>query len=93
MKIESLEEKLINKMNKIISEPVKRIDSFSGLEPKLMKHIVDIEDRLVKLRQEINPYELLKKKRETKATAERCLKKIHLNIFLNSLNIVLNCFR
>jgi len=60
MQIEGMEKRILDRITGITVEPFKKIESFSSIEQRLMKHIIDIEERVVKLRQELSPYEVLK---------------------------------
>jgi DNA repair exonuclease SbcCD ATPase subunit len=47
-------------MEQSVSNALKRVDEFAKIEPRLIRNIEDVESRLVKFRQEVNPHEIFK---------------------------------
>lgn len=59
-KNENSDEIIAEKITQFIKEPLEKLKGFENLEKRLMNYIIDLEGRIVKLRQDISPYELSK---------------------------------
>jgi len=53
-------DKRIASMEQSVSDALKRVDDFARIEPRLIRNIEEVENKLVKFRQEVNPYEIFK---------------------------------
>eukprot|EP00826_Nyctotherus_ovalis_P040510 TRINITY_DN4003_c0_g1_i1.p1 TRINITY_DN4003_c0_g1~~TRINITY_DN4003_c0_g1_i1.p1 ORF type:complete len:227 (-),score=69.60 TRINITY_DN4003_c0_g1_i1:37-717(-) len=47
-------------MEQTVAESAKKVNEFAKIEPRLIRNIADVEDRLVKFRHEVNPHDIFK---------------------------------
>lgn len=52
--------KRIAAMEQTVAESTRKVNEFAKIEPRLIRNIADVEDRLVKFRHEVNPHEIFK---------------------------------
>ena len=58
--INNMEDMISEKMNSLVGDIIGRVESVSTVEPKLKRMIVDLDEKIIRLRQDVNPHEITK---------------------------------